>query len=163
MQLRIYFSIVPQSCYSGGEQQIRLIYSDACNANSGGGQILNFLWKGEIRKGWRNQRQDLGIARACLLADSRSSGTDEKHNIRLSADVGRRVMHKIWTGWRSLNQPQLFHQKGTVVVKKSLLDRTCSSSLNGLSCPSKIPLHISSPLGGCSRAGSRVCVFRPFH
>lgn len=44
-------------------------------ANGGGGQILHFLWKGEIRKGWRNQRKDLGIAGACLLADSRSSAT----------------------------------------------------------------------------------------
>lgn len=141
MQLRIYFSIVPQSRYSGGEQQIWLIYSDACNANGGGGQILNFLWKGEIRKGWRNQRQDFGIVGACLLADSRGSATNGKCNIRLGADVRRRVMHKTWTGWRSLNQPQLFNRKVTVVIKKSLLDRTCSSTLNGLSCPSKTPLH----------------------
>lgn len=55
MQLRIYFSIVPQSCYSSGEQEVEVIYSDACNANGGGGcdggHILHFLQK-EIRIGW---------------------------------------------------------------------------------------------------------------
>lgn len=30
--------------------------------NGGGGQILHFLWKGKIRKGWRRQRRDPGAA-----------------------------------------------------------------------------------------------------
>ena len=155
MRLRMYFSIVPQSRYSGGEQQIWLIYSDACNANGGGGQILHFLWKGEIRKGWRNQRQDLGITRACLLADSRSSATNGKYNIRLGAQD---------PDWMEiLKSTTALESKGNCSYKKSLLDRTCSSSLNGLSCPSETPLHIYSPWGGWSRAGSRDCVFRPFH
>lgn len=92
-----------------------------------------------------------------MLADSRSSFTSGKCNISLHAGVEtRRVMHKIWTGWRSLNKTQL--QKGIVVKKKkkrrkSLLDWTCSSNLNGLSCPSKTLLHIFFSCG-CSRAGS---------
>lgn len=82
-----------------------------------GGQILHFLQKGQIRIGWGNQRQDLGIKGVCLLADSKSSFSNGKCNISLHAGVERRrVMHKIWTGWRSLNKAQL--QKGTVVKKK---------------------------------------------
>lgn len=81
-----------------------------------GGQILHFLQKGEIRTGWGNQRQDLGIKGAHLLTDSRSSFTNGKCNISLHAGMERRrVMHKIWTGWRSLNKAQL--QKGAVTKK----------------------------------------------
>lgn len=106
MHLRIYFSVVPQSRYSDGEQQI--VYLDACNANGGGGsQVLNFLWKGKVRKEWRNQGQDVGTAGPCLPAESRSSATNTS-----GAGVGRRMaMPEIWTGCRFLNQPHSLIQR----------------------------------------------------
>lgn len=50
-------------------------------------------------------------------------------------------------------QDKEINQKGTAVIKKSLLEKTCSSSLKGSFCPPEPSLQISAFWGGCSTAG----------